>query len=62
MPIQLIRLMDSYAKRVNEKESHRLQDVRHSALRLAAEIDKVLKERGDQVPPLKKAKKAATGK
>lgn len=62
MPIQLIRLMDSYAKRVNDIDSHRLQDVRHSALRLAAEIDKILKERGDDVPPLKKTKKSAAEK
>jgi hypothetical protein len=46
----MIRLMDAYAKRGGGIESHRLQDVRHSALRLVAEIDKVLKERGDEVP------------
>ena len=50
MQIKMVRLMDSYAKRVDEIDSHRLQDVRHSALRLVAEIDKILKKRGDRVP------------
>jgi hypothetical protein len=37
MNIKLIRMMDSYSKRVEAFDTHRLQDVRHSALRLAAE-------------------------
>jgi hypothetical protein len=45
MPIKMIRLMDSYSQRLDTIETHRLQDVRHAALRLAAEIDKVLGNR-----------------
>jgi hypothetical protein len=55
----MIRLMDAYAKRVSGIESHRLQDVGHSDLRLVAEINKVLKERGDQVPTPRRGKRPA---
>lgn len=48
MPIKLIRLMDSYGERVDKIESRRLQEVRDSALRLVAEIQKVLKKRTDE--------------
>lgn len=48
MPIKLIRMMDSYGERVDRIDSRRLQEVRDSALRLVAEIQKVLKTRADE--------------
>jgi hypothetical protein len=40
--------MDSYGERVDTIDSRRLQEVRDSALRLVAEIQKVLKKRADE--------------
>jgi hypothetical protein len=53
MPIKLMRLMDAYGKRATDEHakgmatihSRRLEEVRDAALRLAAELQKILKQR-----------------
>jgi hypothetical protein len=48
VPIKLIRLMDAYGERVDKIDSRRLQEVRDAALRLVADIQKVLKKRDEE--------------
>ena len=48
MPVKIVRMMDNYGKRVDEIETRRLEEVRDAALRLASDIQKVLKKRDEQ--------------
>jgi hypothetical protein len=56
MPIKLMRMMDAYGERADKIDSRRLQEVRDAALRLVADIQKVLKQREEEEAKVSRAK------